>query len=243
VPALLAGQPALLLEGEPAITALPPRDPSLDGRDVEIDVQLNAGGGADIKFVETVRGGGAIGWRNQLESIPEAELEHRFEEEYAARLVPGAQLVALEIEGREQDSDTLRVAMTMQVASFGRRVEGGIAMPALLTSQLSATFARNASRTTTQLITSPVYTHVAVRLHGPKGVKMPAAPGKVALQASIPGQPSFALKSESKGSTLTVERAIAMPVMRITPSDYTAFTQFCRAVDAAEAQEIVVRLP
>lgn len=243
VPSLLAGQPALLLEGDPAVTALPPRDPSLDGRNVEIDVALNASGGADVTFVETVRGGGAIGWRNQLESIPQAELERRFEEEYAGRLVPGAQLVSLEVQGREQDSDTLQLKMKIQVASFGRRVEGGLALPALLTSQLSATYARNATRTTTQLIGSPVLTRVVVRVHVPKGVKLPAPPGKVALQAKIPGQPSFALKSEASGDTITIDRAIAMPVMRVTPADYPAFTQFCRAVDAAEAQEIFVRMP
>jgi hypothetical protein len=243
IPALLAGQPALMLDGEPAAATLPPRDPSLDGRSVEIDVEMKEGGGAQIKFVETVRGGGAIGWRNQLESIPQAELNHRFEEEYAARLVPGAQLSTLEIDGREQDSDTLRIAMTMHVASFGRRVEGGIALPALLTSQLSSTYARAATRTTTQLIANPVLTRVAVRVHTPASMKLPAPPGKVALQAKVPGSPSFALKSEVRGNSLTIERAIAMPVMRVKPADYAAFTQFCRAVDAAEAQEIFVRTP
>jgi tetratricopeptide (TPR) repeat protein len=243
VPSLLAGQPAMFLSGEPATAMLPPRDGSLDSRDVELDVALNESGGAEITYVETVRGGGAIGWRNQLESIPEAELERRFEEEYAGRLVPGAQLKSLAIEGREQDSDTLRIAMTIEVARFGRRVDGGIALPSLVTSQLSATYARIAARTTTQLISSPVYNHVVMRLRAPKNGKLPVAPGKVALQASIPGQPSFALKSQVGDGTLTLERAIAMPVMRIVPKDYAAFTQFCRAVDAAEAQELVVRMP
>lgn len=243
VPALLAGQPAMLLSGEPASTSLPPRDGGLDGRRVELDVTLTEGGGAQLAFVETVRGGAAIGWRNQLESIPEAELERRFEAEYAGRLVPGAHLTALEITGREQDSDTLRIAMTMEVARFGRRLPGGVALPALLSSELGAAYARLATRTTTQLVPNPVYTHVVLRVRAPKGAKLPAAPKAVALQAKVPGRPSFALKGEVSGDTLTVERAIAIPVMRVAPGDYPAFTQFCRAVDAAEAQELFVRLP
>jgi len=243
VPALLANQPALMLTGKPAATTLPPKDGSLDSRYVEVDIALNEAGGAQITFVETVRGGAAIGWRNQLESIPQAELEHRFEEEYAARLVPGAQLKSLTIDGREQDSDTLRIAMNMEVASFGRRVAGGIALPPLFTSDLGSSYGRAATRTTTQLIANPVFGHVVLRVHAPKNGQLPAAPGKLAFQANIPGTPSFAFKSERKDGTLTLERAIAMPVMRIAPKDYAAFTQFCRAVDAAEAQELFVRMP
>jgi hypothetical protein len=243
VPALLAGQPAMLLSGEQEMTTLPPRDGSLDSRYVEVDVTLNETGGAQITFVETVRGGGAIGWRNQLESIPDAELEHRFEEEYAARLVSGAQLKSLAIEGREQDSDTLRIAMTIEVASFGRRVAGGLSLPPLFTSELGGAYARLATRTTTQLIANPLNVHVVTRLHAPKNGTLPPAPANVALQANIPGRPAFALKSQASSGTLTIERAVAMPVMRITPKDYAEFSQFCRAVDAAEAQELFVRMP
>jgi tetratricopeptide (TPR) repeat protein len=242
VPPLLAGQPALLIDDKATQVSLPTRDPELDGRAVELDVTLQKNGGAELRFVETVRGSSAVGWRNQLESIPSAELEHRFESEYAGRLVPGAQLTSLEITGREQDAAVLRIEMSMTVASFGRRIEGGLALPPLLESSLAASFARNATRTTTELIGSPQHSDIAIRVRAPKGGALPAPPAPIALEGKVPGKPRFAAKASVQDGALLLQRSLHVPLMRVLPTDYAAFAQFCRAVDSAESQELVVVL-
>lgn len=250
MPALLSGQPGLLLEPPPAgsknglaMVTMPVRDPSLDGRRLELDVALQPDGGAQMTFVETVRGGSAIGWRNQLESVPSAELKHRFEEEYAGRLVPGAQLTSLAITGREQDSEMLRIEMGMQVSSFGRRLDHSLVLPLLLASDLSATYARMAVRTTTQLISGPQNTEIVIRVKPPQGGALPRVPAPIAIAGNVPGKPRFAFKASAKDGTLTLERALSFPIMKVSPSDYPAFAKFCRDVDAVEAQELVVRMP
>ncbi|HEY8428907.1 MAG TPA: DUF3857 domain-containing protein, partial [Sandaracinaceae bacterium] len=87
VPPVLAGMDALVLNEAAERTRVAERPLEADRREVEVDVALERDGGARIEVIETFHGMGAVLWREQLESIPDAELEPQFESSYLAGLV------------------------------------------------------------------------------------------------------------------------------------------------------------
>lgn len=239
VPPHLRGQPALLLaQGAPRRT-VPVAEDGADRRVLEVDVALDADGSARFEVVEEVRGAGAVAWREQLESLPPAELDRRFEEEYVARLVPGATLSRVKISGREQHLPAIRLEYAFAVRALGREVRGGRALPPLLATELAQGYARAAERTTLQLVAGALDIDVTLRLRFPAGARRPPLPQDVKLVAALGKRPSYARNHRWDGDALVIERSVRMPAMRIAPNEYGAFARFCREADAAEARELV----
>lgn len=243
MPDALRGQEALLLaEGGPK-TRVSQGLFGPDTRSFDVDIALRPDGSARIDATETVHGGDAVSWRGQLEQIPRAELERRFEQDYVSRLFPGATLVSLEITGREQHHPDLTLRYSVDVGSFGRPIEHGIALPPLLTTELSATFARTATRKTAELIAGSVHNVLTARIKLPARATLPALPEPAVLSVALSERPTFQQRHEAKNGVLSVTRSLTLPAMRVQPRQYPAFAEFCRRVDQAEAHELVVRLP
>jgi len=240
VPAILRGQPALLMQaGAPEVRVseglLGP-----DSREFKVQVALRAQGSARIDVTEKLHGTEAVGWRAQLEQIPAAELERRIEQDYVARLFPSASLVSLEIAGREDSSPDLTLRYVAEVGSLARQVGGGLSLASILPSELAANYARTASRKTTELIPNPVRTKVEVSVTLPAGIAAPAPLPPVALTAKLPGTPSFAETITIGNDSFTLQRTLMIPRTRISPNEYPALAEFCRRVDAVEDREIVL---
>lgn len=240
VPAILRGQPALLMKpGAPAAKVseglLGP-----DSRDFKVRVELRAQGSAKVEVTEKLHGSEAVAWRSQLEQIPQAELNRRMEQDYVARLFPNASLTSLEFKGREQDQPDLELHYVAEIGNFARTVSGGLSLPAVLPSELASNYARNAARKTTELIPSPVRTTVEVSVALPAGIAAPAPLPAVSLSAKLPGNPSFAETLSIRSDGFTLQRSLMVPRTRVSPSEYPTFADFCRRVDAIEDREIVL---
>jgi hypothetical protein len=241
LPAPLRGQPALLLEPGAPHARVSNGLLGDDTRRFVVQVALRADGGARIDVNETLHGSEAVAWRGQLEQIPQAELDRRMEQDYVARLFPGASLAALEITGREQDAPDLVLRYVAEVKSFARPVSGGLALPSLLPSEISSNLARTATRKTTELIASPVKTEVSATITLPAGFALQAVPEREKLAGAFAGRPSFADSVTADAKAVRLERALNLPVMRINVADYPAFSEFCRRVDAVEGRELLLR--
>ncbi len=242
MPPTLRGQVALLLEpGAPRVKV---SDGLLgdDSRKFDLKVTLHADGSAHIDALESLHGSEAVSWRSQLEQIPAAELHRRFEQDYVSRLFPGATLTGLQITGREQTLADMSLAYSLDVASFGRRVDGGVALPALLSTELAASFARTATRKTTELIPTPVHNALFARIQLPAGAKPPVLGPAVSITGAVPGRPSFSENISLDHDTLVLERHLILPAMRVPPDQYPLFTEFCRQVDQTEGRELAIRL-
>jgi hypothetical protein len=243
LPPLLRGQPAVLLEPGAPERTLPPGAEGADRRTLTIDLLLTADGGARFDVVEDVRGAGAVAWREQLESVPAAELHRRFEEEYVARLVPGATLRSVRIAGRRQSDPSMKLAYAFAVRKFARAEPGGQVIPSILPTRLAANYARASARATNQLVDNPLDVDVVLRIHPPPGGKPPRLPEDLKLVAALGERPSFALRYRWDGRALSVMRSVRVPAMRVTPGEYAAFARLCHDADVAEARELVFRLP
>ncbi len=242
MPSALRGQDALVLDAAATKVQVTQGLLGEDGREFQLAVQLHADGSARIDALETVRGSEAVSWRSQLEQIPGAELERKFEQDYVARLFPGATLVSLQVTGREQDRPELTLKYSVDVTSYGRPLNHGLALPPLLTTELSGNFARTATRKTTELVPAPVRNHLLARITLPAGATLPGLPASSSLRAALSQSPSFTQTHAYKDGTLLVDRSLFLPALRVLPKDYATFADFCRRVDQAEARELFVQL-
>ncbi|MCB9633354.1 MAG: hypothetical protein H6721_14655 [Sandaracinus sp.] len=218
--------------------SLGPRDSVLaDSHRVEVTARVGRDGEAEVEIVETFRGVEAIGWRNDLESIPEAVLEQRFEEAYLGRLLSGARLQELRITGRDAPEEPFVLRYVARVPALARRQGGTLVLSGLFPSALGPRFARVDARTTTQVVGPPIHLDVIVRVataDGAPSVRLPP----VSLRH---GEATLTTSSREEGGFFVLERHLDVPMMRVEPGEYEGFASFCRAVDEAEQREIPLR--
>jgi lipopolysaccharide biosynthesis regulator YciM len=240
LPPQIRGEQALLLNlaAERAVT--PKSEPEKDRRDIDVEISLDKEGKAEISVSETHRGPSAVAWRNDLDEVPHAELQARFEESYAANVVPGGRLKSVSFDAREDPELPLTIHYVLNVDNLGHRVGDELRIPGLFPSSLQSQFARLAQRTTTALVAPAQATEVRIRLLVPKGAQVRGLPK--ATQLSL-GDARFKVDVDAKAYQVQITRRLQLPVQRVTPSDYPAFSGFCRGVDLAEAAELAVGLP
>lgn len=240
LPPVLAGMDALMLtEGAERVT-VGERDLEDDLRTVEVDVELRRDGGARVAVVETFRGAGAVLWRNQLEEIPDADLEDQFEAAYVANLLPGAELARLAVGGREDPEAPLTLRYEVELASLARRANGVWVIPPIYRAQLGPQFAPMASRDITQLVPSGLALDVEVRIEPPPRGGVVSAPADASLE-SVHGARAR-IRSAREGDALLIRRSFRIPRMRVSPAQYPDLARFCRAADEAESGEVRVRM-
>ena len=216
---------------------LPPANGDEDTRRIEILADVADDGSARVQVVETFRGHEAIEWRRDLEGVPEAMIEQRFEEAYVARLLNGASLESLTITGREEPEEPLVLRYSARVPTLARRQGAGFVLPGLYPTMLTPRFARVAERTTTQIVGPPLHLDVVVRVRTPTGA--PRTPMQAtSLEAS---GASFRMQARVEDGYLRIERRLDVPFLRVPPDAYPQWAAFCRAVDEAEAREIPLR--
>lgn len=241
IPAPLRKQPALALApGAPKLTV---SDGLLgpDARRFAIQADLQTDGSARIDVTESLHGADAVAWRAQLEQIPRAELNRRMEQDYVSRLFPGASLVELKVEGSSEPVPDLALHYVLQVPNFARPVSGGLAVPSILPSEISANFARLAVRKTTELIGNPLRTELDMLIKVPAGYALANPPPPEALTGDFGAKPLFNERISADKAGLRIQRTLDVPAMRIEPNVYPAFANFCRKVDAAEGRELFLQ--
>ncbi len=207
---------------------------------MEVDLDLNRDGGARLSVVETFHGSGAVLWREQLERIPEAQLEQQFESAYVASLVPGARLTRLTISGRENADQPVVLRYDVEVSSLARRGQGGWVIPSLYRASLGPQFAPLASRTTTELVAAGLAVDLTMHVSIPEGATIVSSPRDGTLEGAHGSR--VELGAEAEGEGLSIHRSYRIPRMRVTADEYGRFAAFCRAADEAENAEIAVHM-
>jgi hypothetical protein len=234
---LVRGQDALILDApfERTRVSMPPDD--VDLRSVDIDLTLEASGNARATISETFRGVGAATWRNELAGVPEAQLEDLFERNYVARLLPGARMRGLRITGREDPEQPLVFRYEIEVEDIGRTDHGARLLPPIFPSALTASFARLATRSHTQIVPA-VAVDLRMTIHAPPGAHVEPPQDR-----TFEGREGMQLRYTSTPTDdgVVVERRVRMRRMRIPPAEYAAFAALCREADEHEQREIRVR--
>lgn len=236
LPSLLGGQEALVLAPDAPRARVPEGRLEDDLREVEADVYLMSGGGARVEVVETFHGALALGWREQLEEIPAAELERQFESGYVAGVLAPGRLLRLAVSGREVSSEPLVFRYAVELDAFARGRRDGIAVPPVYTARLVNQYAPLAERRTPQMIAVGVAFDVDLRIHPAANMAPVSGPADATLQG--PFGATVDVRSELVDDVVTIERRYRIPRMRLSPDEYPAFAEFARSADEAEAGEV-----
>ena len=239
----LRGQDALVLlpydrSDEVRKVTLPPEPEGSEKRSIEILADIASDGSARLEVTETFRGLQAIEWRTDLEGVPEAVLEERFEEGYAARVVPGGHLESLRIMGQDDPEQDFVLRYTVRAPSLARQQGGRLVLPGLFPTMLTPRFAQVGERSTTQIVgpTLDIDLAIRIRLEG-RAPTSTLAP----VELEGPGGARFTARASTTDGALLVRRQVRVPLMRVPPERYPGFAHFVRQVDAAEAREIPLR--
>jgi cellulose synthase operon protein C len=241
LPPQLRGQRALLLTAQGGTEQLPRPDLAEDLREIDAEITLADDGSAVVEVEERQRGGMAFALRDNLDQIPEGELNERFEQSYASSILPGARLTSLTIEGRSGGAGPLVLRYTLAASAIGHRSGDELRVPSLFDAQLQNRYARMHARTTTALIAPDTAIDVRERVVLPKGASAGALPRAQSL--SHPSGARFSESASLEGGSIVLSRSLRIPTARVAPADYPSFAEFCRSTDRAEATDLIVRLP
>lgn len=236
----LRGQDAMVLAADGGMVRIPERTVVDDRRTIELEADLAEDGSARIAVKETFTGLSAIGWRNDLEGVPAAELEERFEAAYVARMFPGAELRALEITGRDALDGPLVMEYAFDIASLGHRERDDFILPPLFPTQLAPTYAQVPSRETTQVVAGADIV-TTLRIHLPNGATATNLPEPVTVEG--PGNARYSSGASLADGWVVVNRRVDVRLMRVEPGAYAALASFCRQADQAEGRALRIRLP
>jgi cellulose synthase operon protein C len=238
LPANLRGQPAFrLVGGTPRETTS--SSGSLDGVAYEGTGELRPDGSAKLELSQKFLGMAAIGLRTGLEQLPQAQLHDVIEGKLLARAMPGARLLAINVENQLDLDKPVVLRMTIEVSDFARRRGKSLVVAppfAIRISQLASL----PRRQTPLLIREPTYASITLSLRLPPGARL-AAP---ALHAEIKdGDRRVVVDDKEHAGTITLHRVIDIPAGRVTPQDYGALQSFARRADEATLRDVAIVMP
>lgn len=238
LPSVLRGQEALPLQPGSERWTTPTEVPGGDRREVSITMGLTAEGAGEATVVETSHGAPAVAWRRILRQIPAAEIDRRFEQLYLGRIVSGAELLALDIEGEDDPDAPLVMRYRWRAPTVARRANGRLLMPALYPTLLSPDLARVPARSVPMVVDDVVDMHLDARVRLPAGFDLDETSPDVRIEGAF-GRFRSNVAGETDGS-VHIDRTLTLPPRRVGPDQYPAFASFCRSVDQAQLAEIPI---
>lgn len=240
MPPDLRGQPVLMISGDEVFAHIPEESCQPDGAEVQLQLELASDGTARGRLRETLRGFDAVQWRSLLGRTPENERVGVVEERHIADVLPGAEVVDLQVQNERQLSEPLIVELEIRGIRIAEPVaDGGLRLVLPFRSELVESLASLATRSTPLVIRAPIQEQVRYEVTLPEGHEATAhgADSAITPMAEMQIESSF----DAGSRTINVERSLQLRTGRVPPSAYEAFAAFCRDVDRLEGQPIEIR--
>jgi len=209
-----------------------PDSPGLrDDRQLLVEGRLDAGGGGELHVTERLRGWPAVEWREALDRLEANRVRPEFEQRTLGFYFPGSTLLDLHWQGADDDEAEFVVEYRFTQSQLGRRVGGGLVLPAPYPALLGRRYVGVNVRRTTLVVdyAAPTRLHAVYQL--PRGAKV-SLPAPVALD----GVGAFQQTSRLDGDHLVVDGKFELPRQRVAPDRYRAFVDYASTVDRAEGR-------
>ena len=241
LPSFVRGQEAWVMPEpgeEPTPTLLPASLPGeQDGRSLSLELQLLPDGRARGSGRDEHRGFEAASLKDALERL-DADQRKQAVESMLGRGLRGATLESLRAEHEAELGGPATLAYAMSAEIARRDGPDLFVQASLAPSRLTRRWASSGERATALLIDSPELLDSRATLALPPGLHLRKPPRPVALQTPF-GAYSWSAREEPAGQ-LQIEESLRLPQQRVQPPQYAAFQAFARAVDEAQAQELLV---
>lgn len=237
VPAELRGQPAIrLVPGTPRATT--PADGGADGVRIEGRAFLKEDGSASIELTQSYVGRMGIGLRAVFDRVDESKRSEFVETRLLANNVPGARLLELRMENKDDLGAPLVLKMKADVPQLARKVAGGKLLLKQLFSVDIAQIASLPQRQTPLLLGSSSHVAVKFQILTPTTMRLPASlPGGELRD----GDRSVLVKDAVDGNAINLVRVVDIPAGRVQPgAEYARFLQFTQSADQLLAREIAL---
>jgi len=236
LPAFLRGQDAWVVPepGEEPQQVRTPSEPAEDGRQISLQLRLDAAGVATGGGRDRHLGFEAAGLKDALERYDETQRKQAVES-MLGRGLRGVELdsLAAEGEGEVGGATTLVYGLRAQLA---RRDGARLLVPASpLPQRLSGRWVQKAERALPLLIDSAEKQTTRAEIALPEGFHLRTPPAPVAVRTAF-GE--FSWSARERGGKLVIEESFALAQQRIPPGRYAELADFARRVDEVEDQEI-----
>jgi tetratricopeptide (TPR) repeat protein len=247
----LRGASALLVPGlEVPLAAELPRlspvhgDGATDQQRIELHVDLDQDGKAQVLLVQELVGSAGVAFRNYLADVPRNEVSRELEKQTLGVHFPGVTLTSLEITHLDAPEQPLTLRYRFEVPRFARKKsDGSLEIPASpLPLRVAERYVAVALRTTPLVLGPYEATHTVMHVRLPEGFVLAAGlPEDVSLSAPADvGEFRHGLREEPGGFRATIDSAF-VPYARVAPALYPRFLRFASEIDAAEQRLVRVR--
>ena len=238
LPPFLRGQDAWVVPepGEEPQQIRTPAGVAADGREVALQLSLDAGGAATGTGRDRHKGFEAAGLKDALERFDETQRRQAVES-MLARGLRGVELDSLAAEGETEvgGATTLVYGLRVQLA---RRDGNMLFVPAsLMPQRLSRRWVQKADRTLPLLVDSAEKQTTRAEVALPAGFHLRSAPPPATLRTPFG---DFTWSAREERGKLVIEESFALPQQRVTPAQYADFAEFARRLDDVEGRELVV---
>jgi hypothetical protein len=208
-----------------------------DDRRMQFDVRLAADGSGDVTVREDLRGWPAVEWREALEKLAADRVNAEFEQHTLGFQFPGASLVSLGWDGKDDDSAPFVVRYRFLAPQLARRVGHDLVLTAPFAAQLGRRYIGVAARTTPMQLdyTPPTQLHARIAL---------PAHSIASLPPPVHAQEPFGLFDQSVSSgagAVELDARFAMSDARLPAANYRELVDFAQRVDRAEAKALEIR--
>lgn len=233
----LCGQKAYMISVSGEQVTLPACTAGSQLHRIEAVLHLRAGGQVQVDVTEFSNGERGLEFKEQLEKIPAEDLNRQFEQGYAARVLAGARLESLTVAGSPENGEPLVMRYVLSADSLGRQAGTVRYLPQLFASGFGGAYAPTTSRTTMAMFADPLEAEIVLQVIAEDGEVRP--PTAVSLDGFGASHYSSRVTNVAP-HTLTIERKMTVPAMRVATTDYADFATFIRAADQAEDRELAV---
>lgn len=228
------GMALRIVDGRARLDELPDPDADRQAAELVTELDLDAAGGAQLKWRGLWRGLGAAEARRLLAN---GTRKDKLEDELAGRW-PGLKAEAVQAAGVDPLGDEVTAQLQGRVAAVGRKQgQGWVLVPLRPGRPWQERLARAERRRTELVLDAPLRLDETVRLRLPPGWRAAGLPQDQVL--SWDGG-SFALQTRAHGDGAELRVRLELGERRIAAEDYADFRAWLAQIDAALRSEVSV---
>ena len=236
------GREAYLLPepGLPLESLHTPKGSAVQGKEVTLDMSLDADGALTGKATDVYRGFEAAQLAEALEALSTEDRQQALQSELSAYF-GGAELSNIQVETPRGVGGTVTVRYNFRAAHFAR-VEGPrmVLGPLTYPTFLGRRYVQAGQRRLPLFIDGTEAVHSQVSLTLPAGWVLDAPLPKAEVQGAFG---LFTRAEAQSGSRLSVDENYRLDMARIPVARYDAFAQFAGEVDLLQSRDVVLRRP